>query len=401
MKLPGSNRPASVLVFTPTPTHPPIQGNRRRVYDMCQAMQSAGADLTLLYYATEGLSAGQALQMKEAWNELEVVFPRGFVPKHSLVRYPAIDDWFDPAIGEAIRRLCAEKRFDVCVANYVWYSKLFDFLPERTLRVIDTHDVFGGRAQRFEEIGIAPEWYHTSVAQERIGLDRSDFVIAIQDDEAETLAARTRSHVHTVGFLSAPEYLPAVRSGGQSPLRVGYVASANPFNVSSLRSFARAIQASPEFSQACEIHLAGPICSALPSTQRTFHCHGIVDSVTDFLRTVDVVVNPMVGGTGLKIKSLEALSYGKPLVATRDAMVGIPTNHAAHRLANSEEIVSWLTGLAKNPERLPEEADASRRVFEAYRHQQLTRFSSFWSGLEDDITARRASREALLETGIP
>ena len=36
-------QPINVLAFTPTPTHPPIQGNRQRVYDICRAIQSTGA----------------------------------------------------------------------------------------------------------------------------------------------------------------------------------------------------------------------------------------------------------------------------------------------------------------------------------------------------------------------
>ena len=110
----GNRRP-SVLVFTPTPTHPPTQGNRQRVFDICRALRSLGADLTPVYYATESIAAAEALSMREAWGDLHVVFPRGFVPKHSLVRYPAIDDWYDDTISEAIERLCKQREFDICI----------------------------------------------------------------------------------------------------------------------------------------------------------------------------------------------------------------------------------------------------------------------------------------------
>src|SRR5215469_5152005 len=105
----------NILVFTPTPTHPPIQGNRRRIFDLCRALQSMGAELTILYYATEGINASEARQMREAWGDLDVVFPRGFVPRRSLVRYPAVDDWYDESISAAVTRLCARKHFDVCI----------------------------------------------------------------------------------------------------------------------------------------------------------------------------------------------------------------------------------------------------------------------------------------------
>lgn len=397
---PVTDAPISVLVFTPTPTHPTIQGNRQRVFDICRAMQSMGADITLLYYAIDGLDANAAQRMKDMWGSLEVVFPRGFVPQHSLVRYPAIDDWFDNAISASALRLSTERRFDVCVTNYAWYSKIFASLPQSAIRVIDTHDVFGGRAHRFAEIDLAPEWFHTSVAEEGKGLDRADFVLAIQDIEAQTLQKRTTAQVQTVGLLSAPNYLPLARNHLRRRLKVGYVGSANPFNVSSILSFSRALQASPNAAAGFDVHLAGQICGAVPASPYPFVIHGIVDSIADFYQSVDVVVNPMLGGTGLKIKSLEALSYGKPLVATLDAMTGIDTSHEGHRLADVGQMVRRLQDLSETPARLTQEAAISRQVFESYRRAQLQAFSRFWSRIEQDVDASRAAYEPQREAGV-
>ncbi len=388
---------ASVLVFTPTPTHPPIQGNRQRVFDMCRAMQSVGAELTLLYYATEGVSADEARAMRETWGDIDVVFPRGFAPKHSLVRSPAIDDWYDPAIGDAVARLCAERRFDVCISNYAWYSKLFDSLPDSVVRVIDTHDVFGGRAERFAEIDRAPEWFHTSVHEESIGLDRADFVIAIQDLEAEILRRRTNARVRSVGFLSAANYLPPPETGRASRrLKVGYLGSGNPFNVSSVLAFARALQKAPDAADLFDVHLAGSVCNAFGGTGHPFITRGIVRSVSEFYRSVDVVINPMVGGTGLKIKSLEALSFGKPLVATVDAMTGIESDHEAHMLRDPDELAQCLRTLAAEPGRLVDEAAASRRIFHRYRKTQLASFLGLWSEITAEVGRNPSSRSGAM-----
>lgn len=381
-------KPVSVLVFTPVPTHPPTQGNRHRVFDMCRAMQSIGAELTVLHYATEGLGASDARGMRELWGDVEVVFPRGFAPKQSLARYPAIDDWFDPAIGEAAARLGAERRFDVCVANYAWYSAIFEYLPETVVRIIDTHDVFGGRAERFAEINIAPEWFHTSVTQEQIGLDRADFVVAIQDMEAETLRLRTTAQVRSIGFLSEPNFLAVSDRSTGRRLRVGYVGSGNPFNVFSILAFARAWLARPEAADQFEVHIAGPICAALAAIPHPFVAHGVVDMLAEFYQSIDVAINPMLGGTGLKIKSLEALSFGKPLVATSDSMVGIDSDHEGHQLRDGDQIVKRLCDLSQQPEQLAREAAISQKVFRRYRESQLQAFLDFWSKVQSEVAHR-------------
>jgi len=382
--------PLNVLVFTPTPTHPPVQGNRQRVFDMCRALQSVGAEMTVLYHSTEGISAAEARLMRGTWGDLEVIFPSGFVPKQSLVRYPTIDDWYDDMITDAVARLCQRKRFDVCVVNYVWYSKLFEALPDSVVRVIDTHDLFGGRAERFAELGLAPEWFYTSIAQETLGLDRSDFVVAIQKEEARTLQARTSSNVRTVGFLSAPNFMPPSGYKAGAPLKAGYIGSGNPFNVSSMLSFARAVHAVSGTTAAIEFHVAGAICAALRESSHAFVLHGMVDSLPEFYRSIDVAINPMSGGTGLKIKSLEALSFGKPLAATTDAMAGINSLHAGHRLGGPDDVVRWLMELSANPARLAEEAAESRRVFQSYRKAQLHAFLGLWSEIRDRVADRVA-----------
>lgn len=384
--------PISVLVLAPTPTHPTIQGNRQRIFDMCRAMQTMGAELTLLVYAVDGIDPAGARRMKEAWSNLSVVFPHGVPPRQTLVRYPAIDDWYDVEIGRAASRLTAEKRFDVCFVNYAWYSKIFDSIPSEVLRVIDTHDIFGGRAERFAEIGLEPEWYHTSAQQESIGLDRAEFALAIQEIEADVLRERTRARVHSVGYLSEPE-VTSIHCEPGSKLKVGYIGSGNPFNVAAMFSLAQAFEAVPDAAEQVEMHVAGAVCGALTDISHGFIAHGIVESVPEFYDSVDVVVNPMRGGTGLKIKSLEALGFGKPLVATRDAMEGIQSDHDGHQLGSPADTVQRMLLLAREPDRLEEEGAIARRVFQAYRQAQLANFASFWSELEREVRSRRAVGE--------
>lgn len=381
--------PVNVLVFTPTPTHPPTQGNRQRVFDMCRAMQGMGADITMLHYATEGVSAAAVRQMREAWGDLELVFPSGFVHRRSYVTRFGIDDWFDEKIATAAENLLQAKQFDVCLVNYAWYSKLFEALPREIVRIVDAHDVFGGRADYFAQIGLDPEWFHTSIDEETVGLDRADFILAIQEQEAEILRARTRSSVHSVGFLEADGFLPLRKRAPSDRLAVGYIGSGNPFNVASMRVFAEDLKARPELRTRIEVRLAGKVCSAFERIPHPFTLVGVVDSVVDFYRSVDVMINPMRGGTGLKIKSQEALSSGKPLVASADAMTGIPATHPGHRLDSNAAILDHLALLADHPELLPGEAEVSRETFTAHRRVQTDAFLRFWADVVATVQSRR------------
>ncbi|HTW31956.1 MAG TPA: glycosyltransferase, partial [Candidatus Sulfotelmatobacter sp.] len=262
-------------------------------------------------------------------------------------------------------------------------------IPREVVRIIDTHDVFGGREEYFRQIGLDPEWFHTSVEQESMGLDRADFVLAIQAEEADILRARTRAPVHSVGFLECETFLPLRRHAAGDRLVVGYIGSGNPFNVASMRAFAEDLKSRPESLARVQVRVAGRVCSAFERVPHPFTLMGVVESVADFYRSVDVVINPMRGGTGLKIKSQEALSFGKPLVASADAMTGIPTAHPGHRLDNNAAILDRLMLLADRREMLAAEAEISRATFSTHRRVQVEAFLHFWADVIDAVASRR------------
>jgi hypothetical protein len=327
--------------------------------------------------------------MREAWGDIELVSTGAFVHRRSFVDCFGIDDWFDERISTAAENLLRVKQFDVCMVNYAWYSRLFETLPREIVRVIDAHDVFGGRAEYFAEIGLDPEWFHTTVQQESLGLDRADLVLAIQEEEAGILRARTGSPVRSVGFLDSADFLPLRMRAPGERLVVGYIGSGNPFNVASMRVFARDLRARPELHARIDVRLAGKVCDAFERIPHPFTLMGIVDSVTDFYRSVDVVINPMRGGTGLKIKSQEALSFGKPLVASADAMTGIHTSHPGHRLDGNTAILDRLMLFAERPELLAAEAALSRVAFSAHRQVQVDAFRRFWADVMLAVRSRR------------
>ena len=107
-----------------------------------------------------------------------------------------------------------------------------------------------------------------------------------------------------------------------------------------------------------------------------FDIIGLVDDLDDFYRRIDIAINPMVGGTGLKIKSLEALSYGKALLATEDAMVGIPSNDAYHKAKSITEMVGSLAALSNARYELL--LKNSKDVFDQYNGEHISNFKTLF-----------------------
>ena len=70
--------------------------------------------------------------------------------------------------------------------------------------------------------------------------------------------------------------------------------------------------------------IGGTVCERIPLDKyANVMLLGRVDSLDDFYLQGDVVINPVSQGTGLKIKTFEALSYGKATIVHPHSSQGI------------------------------------------------------------------------------
>ncbi|SFM89803.1 Glycosyltransferase involved in cell wall bisynthesis [Nitrosomonas nitrosa] len=368
-----------ILIVSPIASHPQNQGNSVRITTIGKQLQALGYTVHFLYYPLEGLTDQQHKDMTSCWDYFHTISCDLPNKEKTLGEYYCIDDWYDPRLGEFVRKLHERWHFSIVLVNYVWFSALLEILPSDIKKVIDTHDVFGNRHLRFTEKGMRPEWFYTTPEEEKHGLQRANLVIAIQNEEEfyfHSLLEGTNTKVITIGFLAPPRFLPP-RPLPRIPV-VGYLGSGNPFNVNSIKDFIASVKTNPIVSQSYRFVIAGTICEKLDILQEPFQSLGCIDDIEDFYASVDIVVNPMVGGSGLKIKSLEALSFGLPFIGTKDAMVGIPPKHYTHALAGVKEMVLALELILTEPGLLLEIGNNSRSCFNEYISMYSSNFSLYW-----------------------
>lgn len=100
----------------------------------------------------------------------------------------------------------------------------------------------------------------------------------------------------------------------------------------------------PKFENA-EIKLAiyGRICydGLLGFNSRNIVCRGFIENINSIYSEIDVAINPVYFGAGVKINSLEALANGIPLISTSHGARGINfKNKRILMLADSDELFS-------------------------------------------------------------
>lgn len=321
-----------ILFLSPIPTHPQTAGNRTRVAAMLQALIDLGHDVTFLFVRHE---PGDEAAMRAAWGARFIAtdWQRQAIPllrriKRKLIgrispdaRHALdIDEWYDPALDAVLRTLSEQRRFEVVLCNYVFFSRSLNIFDSGVRKLIDTHDAFANRHRQYLARGEAPQWFSTSEAGENRAFARADTVLAIQETERQAFAARTTRPVVTISHITEVSRLSDAKV---VPGRMLLIASNNPINVHAVTWFLETVlqDVRKQFPVA-HLALGGAICSAIPDQPGLIKL-GRVESLVAEYEKAAVVINPVQFMTGLSIKNLEALGYGRALVSAPAGLRGM------------------------------------------------------------------------------
>ena len=232
---------------------------------------------------------------------------------------------YQPGFKEFLAKRAARQQWDAVVINYQWLHPAIQDLPSHILTLLDTIDLQHKRVAQFEsrDLNGVHAITREEEAQSMLGFDA---ILAIQKEEAAELRDMCPGHtVITVGTSSPP---PPRREVAERPDALFYVGGANAANIDGLRHFLdhcwpRVRAARP----AAELRVCGHIYQAFLSEQYAgVNFLGHVDDVEQEYAQATVVINPIWVGTGLKIKTVEALARAKPLVTTRKGIEGMSGN---------------------------------------------------------------------------
>lgn len=239
-------------------------------------------------------------------------------PISRLLNLSTTDGHVSGRMINEVRALQRQHGFDFVVCNYSVLSKLLIAFQPRTRKVIDLHDRLVDRNRRLTEFGLLSNWLTVSEAQEKKYLNRADDILVIQEEERafyQRLMCGEKPTIRLVDIIRGPHGDLTVPSGTRE---IGFLGSDNTHNKTGLKVFLE--QQWKHIRQRCPdalMKVAGHHFDYLPKYENAgVQYVGRVDSLADFYRRCDLIVNPCPSGSGLKIKSVEALEFSRPLVTT-------------------------------------------------------------------------------------
>lgn len=319
-----------ILLVSTTPTHPVNAGNSYWALSQAEYLKKQGHDVYFLYVKMDSArhyENGIDEELCTYWGKRLFVYEQGLIGRIVFTikcksreiffhgKYKC-DTLYPRGLGEFVRKLHKQYQFDACIINYYWLTKLFDEV-KFPKTAINTHDCFSFKSMH----GGKNAWMDTTPNEEAKGLQRCDYIFALQDDEATFFSK--------LAPLSKVLQVYCFFQFHETPIcdthNLLYISSANPYNVNGLQWFLNDVlpvikNAVPDI----KLIVGGSICKVLTDIHdENVELVGYVDDLQEFFSQGDVVINPCFEGTGLKIKTFEGVSWGKVVMAHPHSAEGI------------------------------------------------------------------------------
>lgn len=262
--------------------------------------------------------------------------------------------WQVPATPEEVAFASAQfVRFKpgVVIANYAFLGNVLDALsPHHTvLKAILTIDVRHQRTALFKEVGVAALESDWDWETETLQLLKAQVLLAIQEEDARVLKEMVPQCEVICMPISAVCHSHTVK---QVRGRCLFVGSNADHNIHGIQWFLKNIW--PIISQSvsnCSLHICGSVCDQIQETFPNVRLLGRVDNLKPEYSNAEVCLVPLPVGSGLKIKLVEALSYGRACVSTSVGVQGLReiAGSAALVANTTEDFAAAVLLLLTNP----------------------------------------------------
>ncbi len=326
---------SKILIFFPHNFFKPIQGSNVRCYDLVKFFSEKKFTIDVLSWSQPNEKGWEGQNIHED-NLLRNVYltpsPEGtkklfrftkkipFLKKLAQYIFPKvirrIPNLVDDQLTKKITELQEQHQYDYILVNYVFWTNLiapFENQSKRPTFLIETHDCISkqlhfhyGKMVNFEKC----------IQDEVSKLNRFDHVISISHEEKELFeknGAKTPVHYIPQLLRSRWENLP------DKEIDLLYVAGDSESNIVSAKWFFKEVF--PKIDSKIRLTVVGKIGTHVPDLPN-IHKIPFIKDLSSVYQKSKVVLSPILAGTGLKIKVIEAMSFGLPIVGTEKALDG-------------------------------------------------------------------------------
>jgi glycosyltransferase involved in cell wall biosynthesis len=298
-----------------------------------------------------------------------------------------VSKYSDARYAERLRSLLAGAKYDILYVDGLWPTAAIRRLPESLLGglkvIYRVHDVFHETLSSYaRELGTRPKALAVRIdarvcrAYERRVWGGADAVLPITRRLGSMIASElpdARDKLFYFPTLVEPIDGPPPRRADAK--RVLYIGTVHfPPNLSGLEWFLetcwpRVLDRHPDAT----LDIVGRGGSRLLPVHESVRIHDYVEEISAFYAAASVFIVPLFSGSGVRLKILDALNHGVPVVSTRTGYMGLEVEEGRDLLAadDAEGFAAHIVHLLDSAERREELSSNGRHFIETCHSPRL------------------------------
>lgn len=282
-------------------------------------------------------------------------------------------------VRKVIKNKLRSEHFDVVLFDYTKMAWHFGLVKDkRTKKILNVHNAESDLARQQmlnqkNRLVKAMSWLQWKLFEnyERLFIAKCDLLLAPSQADAD-FYQRLAPNIRTAIIPNAvdTENLRPLPPPKEEPFSLIYTGTmAYPPNVQAVQSFCQEIL--PRIVKVIppvRFYIVGknPPLSVQKLRSERVVVTGCVDDMLPFWRKACVLVTPLKMGGGTRIKILEAMALGRPVVSTSKGCEGLDVLHGTHILVadDSEKFAHYVTRLLRDAKLCQDLTLAARRLVE-------------------------------------
>ena len=326
--------------------------------------------------------------VKKKW---EKFFSRFFKRKAAgSIIFEELPDYAFPGMKKKFDEILSRKKYDYILFSYVHWANLLQIRERYQSKLIldlsdfttlNLYDRTGGKifansllAEEIRRVNLFDEvlcisaeemWFFSQFAK-KPGFTYIPFFMKKNTRRSATAAADVSKRYSVLKKPSQKNKISAHsdtgKAGAKKEFDILFVGSDNIFNKKGMDWFFEKIY--PLLSCSLKVLIVGNITSHVPAHENV-KCIPFAPDLSEIYNKTKISICPLLGGTGIKIKVIEALSYNLPVVTTSKGMVGFPNkSHNGCLIADTaEEFAAHISRLLVDKNLYDEQSKLAERYF--------------------------------------
>lgn len=315
-----------ILYFYPENPSNPSQGNNARAFALLQYFKSKNHEIDYV-----GIASKSFYEVDLDLIRKTDLIENGFLLREDKPISKILSYLFAYAIPNKLKgrirdldrtrfghkkqfsKILKDNQYDYIIISYAYWAELIKenkYLKNAKL-IIDTHDFLTSQFQNQKRFKLG-KYFDKEI--EILNLFQKVWVIS--SDENYVFSQFVTSDLVTIPHALEAKF----QSNSTKKYDLVYVASSNEHNVKSAKWFFEEVY--PKLNTTLSICVVGKINEHISELPNVTKIH-FVEDLNQVYNESRVAICPMLSGTGLKIKVVEALSFGLPVVCNERGIDGL------------------------------------------------------------------------------